>query len=120
MLNDLKVALNTSPLDYSLVMTKDTRRIHFGLVLAELICIPAFFFEISRALAGNHLSWAYVFEWPFLGIYAIYMWRKMLREERGETAKKQVTGSPIELDDDPELAAWNAYLAKVHEDEKTN
>jgi hypothetical protein len=48
------------------------------------------------------------------------MWRKMLREERGETATKQVTGREIESDDDPELAAWNAYLAKVHEDGKAN
>ena len=99
-------------------MTKDTMRIHFGLFLAELICIPAFFFEISRALAGNHLSWAYVFEWPFLGIYAVYMWRKMLKEERGETSKKPGKISELITDDDPELAAWNAYLSKVHEDEK--
>ncbi len=106
------------PLGYSLVMTKDTIRIHFGLFLAELICIPAFFFEISRALAGNRLSWAYVFEWPFLGIYAVYMWRKMLKEERGEASKKPGKISELITEDDPELAAWNAYLAKVHEDEK--
>jgi len=98
-------------------MTKDTIRIHFGLFLAELICIPAFIFEISRALGGNRLSWAYVFEWPFLGIYAIYMWRKMLKEERGEVTKTKVQSLQNEVDD-PELAAWNAYLAKVHEDEK--
>jgi hypothetical protein len=97
-------------------MTKDTIRIHFGLFLAELICVPAFIFEISRALGGNKLSWAYVFEWPFLGIYAIYMWRKMLKEERGEVAKSKTKGQVIEADD-PELAAWNAYLAKVHEGE---
>ena len=106
------------PLGYSLVMTKDTIRIHFGLFLAELICIPAFIFEVSRALAGNPLSWAYVFEWPFLGIYAVYMWRKMLKEERGETSKKSGKISDLITEDDPELAAWNAYLAKVHEDEK--
>jgi len=104
-------------LGYSLVMTKDTMRIHFGLFLAELICIPAFIFEVSRALEGNRLSWAYVFEWPFLGIYAIYMWRKMLKEERGEVTDVRNPREENEADD-PELAAWNAYLAKVHEDEK--
>jgi hypothetical protein len=58
-----------------------------------------------------------VFEWPFLGIYAIYMWRKMLREERGEVTKAPDTRPEDEVDD-PELAAWNAYLAKIHKDEK--
>lgn len=98
-------------------MTKETLRIHLGLFFAELICIPAFIFEVTRALAGNHLSWAYVFEWPFLGIYAVYMWRKMLREERGEVTKAPAKRPKDEVDD-PELAAWNAYLAKIHKDEK--
>ena len=46
------------------------------------------------------------------------MWRKMLKEERGETSKKPGKISELVTEDDPELAAWNAYLAKVHEDEK--
>jgi len=82
-----------------------------GLLLAELICIPAFIFELFRALGGNELSWAYVFEWPLLGGYAVYMWRKMLKEERGE-AKPRPPDRPVV--DDPRLAEWNAYLASVH------
>ena len=58
-------------------------RINLGLVLAELICLPAFVFEITRALDGNTLSWAYVFEWPLLGGYAVYMWHKLRQDERG-------------------------------------
>lgn len=61
--------------------TKNTFRIHFGLFLAELICIPAFLFELTRALGGNTLSWAYVFEWPLLAIFAVYMWWKLLHPE---------------------------------------
>ena len=61
-----------------------TFRIHVGLVLAEIICWSAFIFEVKRAISGNTLSWAYVFEWPILGLYAIYMWKRLLREERGE------------------------------------
>ena len=90
-----------------------TFRIHLGLLLAELICIPAFIFEVTRALKGNTLSWAYVVEWPILGAYAVYMWRKMLREERAEhdgTAPQAVA----EESDDPQLRAWNDYLARVH------
>ena len=90
---------------------KNTFRIHLGLFLAELICIPAFVFELSRALDGNTLSWAYVVEWPLLGGYAIYMWRKMLREEKGLDVRSAPTQ---EQQDDPELKAWNDYLASVH------
>ncbi len=88
-----------------------TLRIHCGLVLAELICLPAFVFELSRALQGNALSWAYVFEWPILGAYAIYMWKKLLLDERGVSSRPEVL---VDNEPDPELDAWNEYLAKVH------
>ena len=93
-------------------------RIHLGLVIAEAICIPAFIFETSRALHGNTLSWAYVIEWPILAAYAVYMWAKMLREERGDDARSRArraraATSPSDVDD-PELKAWNDYLATVH------
>jgi len=92
--------------------TKNVFRIHLGLFLAELICIPAFLFETSRALAGNTLSWAYVVEWPLLAFYAIFMWRKMLREERGLDVRPPVDTSQV---DDPQLQEWNAYLATLHQ-----
>lgn len=98
--------------------------IHVGLVFGELICIPAFLFEIKRALGGNELSWAYVFEWPLLGLYAVYVWRKMLRELRSEQASAAATerGEPDQAvaerrrleEADPELKAWNDYLATIH------
>jgi heme oxygenase len=92
------------------VNQKNIFRNHLGLFLAELFCIPAFAFEMYRALSGNELSWAYVVEWPALGIYAIYMWKKMLREERGQT-KPQRTEA---FKDEARLAEWNAYLASMH------
>jgi hypothetical protein len=97
---------------------KKTFRIHLGLFLAELICIPAFIIEIFRALGGNDLSWAYVFEWPLLGGYAVYMWHKMLQDERryrGERSEVKVSKATGPEKDDPRLAEWNAYLASVHQ-----
>lgn len=90
---------------------KDSFRIHLGLFLAELICIPAFLFELKRAIGGNTLSWAYVVEWPLLGSYAIYMWRKLLHEARGEDKARPVA---VQEEDDPQLQAWNEYLAQLH------
>jgi hypothetical protein len=92
---------------------KEEARIHLGLVVAELICVPAFLFETSRALSGNELSWAYVFEWPLLGVYAIYMWRRMLAGVRTPSTPRE---SPVPEDEvrDPDLVAWNEYLARRH------
>ena len=83
-----------------------------GLVLAESLCISAFIFELMRALGGNELSWAYVFEWPLFGAYAVYMWRKLLAGERTDNVDQST--SVGDAPDDPDLIAWNAYLAEVH------
>ncbi len=87
-----------------------TLRVHLGLFAAEAICISAFIIELSRALSGNTLSWAYVIEWPVLGSYAVYMWRKLLKDEGSDTATTP-TSLPA---DDEKLAAWNHYLEQVH------
>jgi len=54
-----------------------------------LIVVPAFlalcFWQISRALGGNTLSWAYVFEWPLFAGYAVYMWWRFVHEAAEDT-----------------------------------
>jgi hypothetical protein len=89
-----------------------------------LIVVPAFMalcvWQIYRALGGNNLSWAYVFEWPLFAGYAVYMWWRIVHEvpdapvtpgdepaPTGETARQE--------DEDPELAAYNEYLAELAE-----
>ncbi len=93
--------------------TEKTFRIHVGLILAEIICVPAFIWQFSRAIHGNLLSWAYVVEWPVLGGYAVFMWHRLLQDERGLTERPVIDIKKAEAED-PDLAAWNAYLAKVH------
>jgi hypothetical protein len=88
--------------------TKKSLSIHLGLFVAESICVSAFILELSRALSGNTLSWAYVFEWPILGAYAVYMWRKLLSDD-----DSRPLGAPSP-DDDQTLAAYNEYLSQVH------
>lgn len=39
-----------------------------------------FLWQVSRALSGNELSWAYVFEWPFFAGYAVFMWWRLVHE----------------------------------------
>lgn len=90
---------------------KNVLRIKIGIVLAVILCTSAGWFETTRALSGNTLSWVYAFEWPFLGIYGIFMGRRLLADERGERPKKV---PEAEKEADTRLEEWNRYLAERH------
>jgi hypothetical protein len=92
--------------------TKKPLSIHLAVLVAEVICVSAFILELSRALSGNTLSWAYVFEWPILGGYALYMWRKLLNDDDVRPLDQSSSA------DDQALAAFNDYLSRVHRDER--
>jgi len=90
--------------------------------------------QLHRAESGNALSWAYTFEWPLFAIFAVVFWVKTIRDEvhppAGAGPRDAVAlpggipapppggprppgddGEPGE--DDEELAAYNAYLARL-------
>jgi hypothetical protein len=87
-----------------------------------------FLWQVRRALGGNELSWAYVFEWPFFGGYAIYLWWRLVHEPPDEPAvsdpgnsdrattnsASSATTSAANADEDAEMAAYNRYLAELH------
>lgn len=85
--------------------------IHLGLAFAEILCLSGFMIEFLRARSGNSLSWAYVFEWPIFGGYAVYMWRKLLKDERAVGASPK---EPPLTRSNEALDAYNEYLRKVH------
>ena len=61
-----------------------TSRRALSLHLTALVVVPGClamgWWQTTRALSGNSLSWAYTFEWPFFAAYALYMWWKLLHE----------------------------------------
>jgi hypothetical protein len=100
--------------------------------------------QLHRALAGNALSWAYTFEWPVFALMGAVFWGKTIRDEirirsgqvktpagpgtldtldtlglpggatgPDETTMAGSTSAEIEVYD-PELAAYNAYLARLN------
>ncbi len=69
---------------------REAWRLHTYLALGLALCVAAFWFELSRALGGNALSWAYVFEWPLLGAFAIYMWWQLLHPGRDNRVNRKV------------------------------
>lgn len=91
--------------------------------------------QIRRAASGNALSWAYAFEWPLFAGFVVFMWTREVRHTlRGEHPAQAAEGpapaatavrrpvrtartAPSGYDDrgDPELAAYNRYLAWLNE-----
>jgi DNA-binding transcriptional regulator of glucitol operon len=112
----------------SVWLTPRALRLH----VVILVVVPGFMalclWQLDRALNGNELSWAYVFEWPFFAAYAVYMWWRFVHELPETTAVTEVAASetvppePNQTPDrveaetkaaDAELAAYNEYLAEL-------
>ena len=91
--------------------------------------------QFHRAEAGNALSWAYTFEWPVFAVFGVVFWAKTIHDEfrpppdpgyadavdlpagiaaPNGAGPQAAAGEP----DDPELAAYNAYLARLNEQVK--
>jgi hypothetical protein len=99
--------------------------------------------QFHRAEGGNALSWAYTFEWPIFTIFGVVFWAKTIIDEyrsSGGSAGPGLRAIPVlhrrdeglnlpaaahapeahtadqddEAGDDPELAAYNAYLARLN------
>ena len=92
--------------------------------------------QLGRATGGNTLSWAYTLEWPVFAGFVVFLWVREVQLERAkglaatpETPDRPVrrpgdpvtAGRPVRVpvrpvgpapdDDDPELTAYNDYLA---------
>ena len=98
--------------------------------------------QFHRALAGNGLSWAYTFEWPLFAGFAVVFWVKTIRDEfriRRDGNPAGASGNPDSLpfgvgtihvssaqsaapapDEDEELSAYNAYLARLNAEVKNH
>jgi hypothetical protein len=101
-------------------------------------CIVLCWWQVTRALGGNTLSWAYVFEWPVFAGYGVFMWWKLIHalppEARSGPSDPSigavtstdgtrthpggdsdaVIDSGTEPAEDDELASYNRYLAALN------
>jgi hypothetical protein len=108
------------------------------LALAAIVgCLVLGWWQFSRASGGNALSWGYTFEWPvFAGFFGFLWFREVQLARRpprppapdepepAADRPRRLPGSPVTVgrpvrvstpaapvEDDPELAAYNDYLA---------
>ncbi|WFE27163.1 hypothetical protein O7623_28605 [Solwaraspora sp. WMMD791] len=121
--------------------------------LAMLVVVAGFlalgWWQISRAAAGNTLSWAYAVEWPVFAAFVVFIWAREVRQVlrradpgadrpdpesvptsaaptsaptalaapapapaiRRPVRIRSAHSTPVTEPDDPQLAAYNDYLA---------
>lgn len=108
--------------------------------LTWLICFPgclvAMWWQVHVALAGDPLGWLYSIEWPFFACFGTYVWWNLVHDNadavgtRALRKARERFGGGRELDlpaapndelrrrleeEDPDMAAYNAYLASLAE-----
>jgi hypothetical protein len=93
-------------------------KLHSTLAFGLSVCATGFGVELTRALAGHFIAWAYVFEWPLFGIVGCHFWWRLVHEDdeaatvRPDAAIPRQAETSISAPDD-ELAAWQAYVARL-------
>jgi phage shock protein PspC (stress-responsive transcriptional regulator) len=55
--------------------------LHLEVVVVAPACAVAGWWQATRALAGNELSWVYSVEWPIFALLAIWGWWHLLHED---------------------------------------
>jgi hypothetical protein len=113
------------------------------LVLVAVFCRLGWW-QIRRAGQGNPLSFGYALEWPVFAAFTLFVWYRTVRDtvrppgRPGPGAADPAPGgvpaapaglpvlparpapAPVREDEDPQLAAYNRYLAALAEADRQN
>ncbi len=91
--------------------------LHFAVVVLAPACLLAGWWQATRALAGNALSWVYCVEWPIFACLAIAGWWHLVHEDpealRARKASRTGDG-PLAVfgPDDSELEPSETFVGR--------
>ncbi len=109
---------------YSRLLTPKWLLLH--LLVAALFVATFFlgYWQLTKAEAGGGaVNWSYALQWPLYGFMGLWFYLRMVRIELHRDPDDDAPGSAVVLyqrpridtSGDPELAAYNAYLAELNE-----
>jgi hypothetical protein len=102
-------------------------------------CIAATIWQVGVARSGNDIGWAYAVMWPLFAAYGCVLWWHLVHDDPDTVGLRGVlrlrsapgtVGEDTEADlardeairraeeEDPELAAYNAYLAELAREDR--
>lgn len=112
---------------------RDFWTLHVPLVLVLILCTVVTVIEFRRANEGVWRAWIYLFEWPLIAAFAVWMWYRFTHESGGGFLRRwreRIANLEAEADrqerlereraerlraqaeqeaTDPQLAAWREY-----------
>jgi DNA-binding transcriptional regulator of glucitol operon len=110
-------------------------RYHLMMILLVVAFLALGWWQWTRGEGGNARSYGYALEWPAFAIFVVVFWIRLMRDElkpprsdgaAAETSGGGAVGEPaepefpdvvrpeIDPETDPELAAYNDYLARLN------
>jgi len=103
--------------------------LHAFTVFVVVSCAGLAWWQFVRADAGNGRSFGYALQWPAIGVFGLGVWMWLCRDgvraaRRGDidvedvhvfAEPRRTPVQVIEPEEEPELAAYNAMLARLHE-----
>lgn len=91
--------------------------IHLGALLFVPLCLLAWWWQVTRAIGGNDLSYVYAVEWPVLAIIGVYVWWALIHtdfEKVGARAQaKQLAEQAVQADRAEQAEGDGASVAFV-------
>jgi hypothetical protein len=96
-------------------------------LLVAALFVATFFlgyWQLSKAEhGGGAVNWSYAIQWPLYGFMGLGFYLRMCRQELNRDPADDEPGTAVVLyqrpridtTGDPELAAYNAYLAELNE-----
>ncbi len=106
--------------------------LHLALLAWLGLCGFAAWWQVTRAFAGNSLSYLYSVEWPVFGVLGFVGWWALLHQEKStdeqddrrrkfeaeQRSQAQIARQLADQSEDPELAAYNDHLAAIAQQPK--
>jgi DNA-binding transcriptional regulator of glucitol operon len=95
-------------------------------LLVAVLFVATFFlgyWQLSKAQdGGGAVNWSYAFQWPMYGFMGLWFYLRMVRTELRRDPDEDEPGVAVVLyqrpridtTGDPELAAYNSYLAELN------
>jgi hypothetical protein len=102
-------------------------KLHAALLLWSPGCLVAGWWQVTRAMGGNGLSYLYSIEWPIFALVGVWGWWSLLhtdpeavgvKAQRRLEAEAAAAGPPVVPvrrtdEEDEALAAYNDRLAEL-------
>lgn len=99
---------------------KDILTLHVPLVIVLAFCAYATINQYGRAQEGVQRSWAYTFQWPIIGAFAVVIWNRYRkhgnltrwftdRYRNRVDAFRAEAEAEAQDEADPDARAWAAY-----------